>query len=502
MSTLANKFSFPIRQNPFWLTIFSLIGYLILVVWMPIWLWFDRLPLPDIRTFTPSPVTAVLYAIWLCGMFWVYWLVFRAVRSGKSSFSLPAILLTTTLFAIFLWQTVPFNATDVYRYVIRGRIQSVYGESPFATPPNQFPDDAFADFAGEWADATSPYGPVWELTAGLTTRLSGENLLAGLLMFKGMAVFTFLLNTVLIWLLLAESKTAVRSAYTLLWAWNPALLLIFIADGHNDGLMIMWLLLGLLVSRRGHPTAGFLLMLLAPLTKPIGVLALPFFFLAAVRTMPNWKMRGKFVLFTTLGAVLLIALTFLPFGSPLDLVTRLTREIAAVPGFSLAVMLMFSTTLVGQPVSLTLLSAIGAVFTVTAVLLGIWLLWRTWQGRSPERSIADIFGVYILQALSFRIWYAVWPFPWLLLDDAWRDARTELSQSACAEPGRSACFSYRLRVGLWFLLTSQLSVLIYGHLRIYALGGSQAVAHLIGVPFTFGLPFLLALRTPKEDFDS
>lgn len=482
MPTFASKFSFPIRQNLLWLTIFTLVGYLILVVWMPLWPWFSRLPSPDIRTFTPSPVTAVLYALWLCGMFLVYWLAFKAIRWGKRPFTLSAILITTSLFAIFLWQTFPFNATDVYRYIIRGRIQSTYDESPFATPPNQFPDDPFSDFAGEWADATSPYGPIWEIAAGLLTRMSRENFLAGLLLFKGVAAVSFLINTVLIWLLLAQRETAVRAAYTLLWAWNPALLLIFIADGHNDGLMIMWLLLGLLISRRGHATAGFLVMLLAPLTKPIGVLALPFFFLAAIRLMPDWKTRGKFIFFITLGAVTLIAITFLPFGSPLDLVNRLIREIAAVPGFSLAVMMMFITTLFGQPISSTLVSTIGAISTVTAVIIGIWLLWRTWQGRSPLRSTADIFGVYILQALSFRIWYAAWPLPWLLLNDAER------------ENGR---FTYRLRVGLWFLLTSQLSVLIYGHLRVYAFGGSHVAAHLIGVPFTFGLPFLLARRQPK-----
>ena len=66
-------------------------------------------------------------------------------------------------------------------------MQSTYGESPYATPPNNFPADPFADSAGEWADASSPYGPVWELTAGLFTRLSGENLLAGLLLFKGLS---------------------------------------------------------------------------------------------------------------------------------------------------------------------------------------------------------------------------------------------------------------------------------------------------------------------------
>lgn len=461
---------------------------------MPLWRWFNHLPLPDIRTFAPSPATAVLYALWLCGMFLVYWLAFKAIRWGKQplrpDFSLPAILITTSLFAILLVQTFPFNATDVYRYVIRGRIQSTYHESPFATPPNQFAADHFADFAGEWADATSPYGPVWELTAGLLTQLSRENFLAGLLLFKGIAAISFLINTVLIWLLLAQQKTAVRDAYTLLWAWNPALLLIFIADGHNDGLMIMWLLLGLLISRRGHPTAGFLVMLLAPLTKPVGILALPFFFLAAIRLMPDWKTRGKFILFITVGAVTLLAITFLPFGSPLDLVNRLLREIGAVPGFSLAVMLMFIATLFGQPISQALVSTISAIATATAVIIGIWLLWRTWQGRSPLRSIADIFGVYILQALSFRIWYAAWPLPWLLLDDV---------EGNGADPGQNGRFSYRLRVGLWFLLTSQLSVLIYGHLRTFALSGDQITAHLIAVPFTFGLPFLLALKQPKTE---
>ncbi len=447
---------------------------------MPLAPWVNHLPQADIRTFTPSLWSSLWYALWLCGLFALYWLAFKAVRWGKRPFSLTAILLTTSLFAIMLWLTYPFNATDLYRYVIRGRIQSTYGESPFATPPNQFPDDPLADYAGEWADAASPYGPIWELSAGLLTRLSDENLLAGLLLFKGFAVITFLINTVLIWLLLTPQQTAVRVAYTLLWAWNPALLLIFIADGHNDGFMIMWLLLGLFISRRGHATAGFLVMLLAPLTKPIGILALPFFFLATLRSMPNWWARGKFTLTISLGALTLLLISFLPFGSPLDLLARLAREITAVPGFSVAVMLSFIASLFGQPVTQTLLSTIGLPLTITAVIMGIWLLWRTWQGRVPERRAADIFGLYIWQALGFRIWYAAWPFPWLLLDTPNGDSR----------------LTYRLRVGLWFLLTSQLSVLIYGHLRIYALNGSQAAAHLIGVPFTFGLPFFLAKYLP------
>lgn len=459
------------------LFLLSLAGYGLLALWMPLLPHFDRLPLADVRTFSPSLLAGLFYALWLIGMFWLVWLVARLVRAGKRPFPLRAILLTTALYTAVLLFTAPYNATDIYRYLIRGRVQTVYDESPFTTPPNQFPDDPFAAYAGEWADAASPYGPVWEVSAGLLTRLSGDNLLAGLLLFKGLGAGVFLLNTALIWLLLAGQKTAVRSAITLLWAWNPALLLIFTADGHNDGLMILWLLLGLLVNRRGWTTAGFLIMLLAPLTKPIGVLALPFFFLAAWKTLPDLSRRLRFALGTAVGGVALTALAFAPFGSPLALGQRLLQEIASVPGFSPAVFLLFLGKLAGLPATMQTLTTIGAALTGTAVLLTLWLLWQTWHGRSPLRGAADIFAAYMLQALSFRLWYAAWPFPWLLLDDGLNG------------DGR---FPYRLRVGFWFLLTSQLSVLIYGHLRVYALGGSQTAAHLIGVPFTFALPFLLA----------
>ncbi len=461
----------------------SLLGYSLLPLWMPLLPFYNRLPLADIRTFAPSPLTAVLYAVWLCSLFLFYWLAFRVVRWRKRPFSLRAILIFTSLFAALLLFTFPYNATDLYRYVIRGRVSSVYQQSPFDTPSNQFPADPLAAYAGEWAEATSPYGPVWELSASLLTRLSGENLLAGLLLFKSLAAVTFLLNTLLIWALLAGQETAVRSAYTLLWGWNPALLLIFIADGHNDGLMILWLLLGLWIMRRGYPAAGFVVMLLAPLTKAIGVLALPFFFLAAIHALPDWKGRARFVLLVSLGAAGLVLLTFLPFGSPLALAKRLLFEIVGAPGFSFGALLLLGMQSAGLPITLGLLNSLSAVFTATAVLLGLWLLWLTGKGRPAGRSVADIFGLYILQAFSFRIWYAAWPFPWLLLEDVW------------TENGR---FTYRLRVGIWFLLTSQLAVLIYGHLRIYALGGNHTLAHLIGAPFTFGLPFLLAKIGPTR----
>ncbi|MBP6804658.1 MAG: polyprenol phosphomannose-dependent alpha 1,6 mannosyltransferase MptB [Chloroflexi bacterium] len=468
------------RRFPLWgLVALSFSGYLALCLWMPLLAHYGRLPLADVRTFSPSLLQGLLYGLLIGGLFALYAAAFAQVRQGQKRLSLPQLLLATLLFILPLLFTYPINATDIYRYVIGGQTTSLYDANPFATPPSQLPDASIAAYAGEWADATSPYGPVWETAAAAITRVSGNNLLLGLLMFKGLAALLHLAIAGLIWQVLAGQETAVRTAFTLLWAWNPGLLLTFVVDGHNDILMLFWLLLGVWVMRRGHLTTGLLLMVLAPLTKFIGLLPLPFFFLAAWRQIPAWRGRARLAAGTAVGALALVLITFLPFGSPFHYAQRLLYEATSVPGFSPVVLLFYLANLLGIPPTYSLLYGLGGALALTAVGAGLWLLWLAAHGRSPIRSAADIFALYIAQALSFRIWYAAWPFPWLLLDAA-----------EAPDPRQT----FRLQAGLWFLLTSQLSVLIYGHLRAYALGGSSILAHLVGVPFTFGLPLFAAWR--------
>jgi hypothetical protein len=480
----------PLDRLPLWLLVLlSLSGYVLLAFWFPLKPFYKRVPLSDLRSLSPSLLEGFIYGCLVCLLFGLMALAFRRVRESARPPALLKIVGVSALFALPLLLTYPFNANDIYRYVIRGRIFSSYGESPFSAAPEAFPDDPFLPLAGEWAGATSPYGPLWEITASSMTRLSDDSLLLGLLSFKVLALIAFAGSAVLLWKMLVTPaagdasnevgrpamSNASRAAYTILWAWNPALLLIFVANGHNDALMIFWLLLGFFFIHRGHPEAGFVLMFLGPLTKPIGVLALPLFFVAIWRELASNKLRMRFLLVSVGGGLLLIALSFLPIGSPSALVQRLMQEAAGGAGFSPAVLLI----LMAQKQGLSL--PLDMVSRATLLLFGLfvlWLLWKTWRGRSPVRGTADIFYGYFLQALSFRIWYAAWPFPWLLLD-------------AAADPGDGRV-SFRLRYGLWFLLTTQLSALIYGHIRLYRLGGEQLPAHYWGVLFTFSGPFVLA----------
>lgn len=477
---LNNKLPPLFRISPFWLTAaLSLAAYIAIRFWFPLSPFYNRFPLPDIRTFTPSAWEGLAYAAWLCLIFALYGVAYRSAKRMDRPPSMATILVVAFLFALPLIQTFPFNATDVYRYNIRGRISSVYGKSPFSIPPDAFPQDSLLPLAGEWANATSPYGPIWETAAAAITSVSQDELLLALILFKVFGLVIHLMVAVLTWRLSEDANPGTGSAHALLWAWNPALLMTFVVDAHNDALMIFWLLFGFWMVRRGRPEIGFVLLVMAPLTKPVAILLLPVFFLKIWRQLPGTAARVRFMAFAGTGSVALIYLSFLPFGSPLDLVMRLANEASGGASFSAGALLVLAVRSVGYPLSLVWVSN-GAMLLFALVM--IWFLWLTWQGRQPVRVAADVFIAYIVQASNFRIWYAVWPFPWLLLDmDGSREA------------------SFRLRIGLWLLTTAQLSVLIYGHLRVFLLGGDPLIAHLIGVPFTFGIPLILAWGMSRLD---
>jgi hypothetical protein len=468
------------------LALASLLGYTVFWFWFPLRPFFNVVPLQDVRSFAPSLLAGLGYGLLLLALFGLYWLAFQAVQAERAAPS-PLILLgTTILFAIPLLNSYPINANDLYRYVIRGRISSVYNESPYVAAPDAFPDDPFLPLAGEWAGETSPYGPIWELLAAAVTRLTQNDLLAGLLSFKLVGLLAHLGSGWLVWQLLARANPAKQRSFTLLWLWNPALLLMFVVDGHNDVLMMVWQLLAIWFWQQKRLSLTILLLLLAALTKPIALLAIPFFALAGWRELSNSQARLRFVGLTAVLGGTAVWLSFLPFGSPFDLLDRLLREASNNPGFSPATLVLLIGGALGRPLSF---ESVATLFRIPFGLLGLWLLWGVRRNSlpprsaSPRRAAASTLFAYSLQALSFRLWYSTWPFLWLLLEEETPDSNP----------------SYRLRAGLYFLGTTQLSVLIYGHLRAYVLGGSQLVAHLIGIPFVFLLPFLLASATKRPE---
>ena len=460
------------RQRVYWLlALLTLAGYVVIRVWFPLAPNALAIPLPDVSTFVTWPERTIAYAALICIQFALYWLAYREARAGRIPSSFWAVWIPALMFAAMLVGVFTINATDLHRYVMHARVQAVYGLNPYTTPLDAIPNDPFRYFAGEWGKETTPYGPVWQLFSLALVRLSGNDFVRSLWLLKGATAGLCLAIAGLIWLALHRVDPQERLARVLLWAWNPALWLIFAVDGHNDSLVLFCLVLGWVLIAKDRPALGLVVMALAPLVKLSGLLPIPFFVLGLWRNLPDWRARVRVFVPAVAGMVGVAVVAFLPFGSPLDLGSRLMREASQTGGFSPLALAVLTVQKIGGFVSTDrIVEAAG----VLLLLLALWIAWRTWRGRSPLRGAADINAAYLLLAFGFRIWYASWVFPWLVLD------RTERQSD------------FRLRAGIWFLLTTQLSVLLYGRVRHELLGNDMALAHLLGIPLVFGLPLLLA----------
>lgn len=455
------------------LALLLLTGYVVLAGWFPLLGRADQLPLADVRTFAPTLRDALLYVLLVCTLFAGYWLAYRWVRQNSQPPPWWSILLVTLLFGLPLILTYPVNAVDLFRYFFEGRMMVEHGANPLTTPPNALAADPLLPFAAILFHKTSPYGPLWEGVGALVYWLSRGNLMWGLILFKVVGLSSHLAAGLLIWQLLAEHDPRTRTAQLLLWLWNPALLFMFVMDAHNDILMLLCLLLGYKSIRQGQPLFGLILLVLSPLVKPIGLLPIPIFAVAAWQQMEGWKQRIRLLLLATMGAALVTTLAFLPFGSPLPLLRRLVDESQTGSTFSPVEFILVLGRMLGVELSMPLLAKGASLLLGLAALV---LFWLTWRGRSALRGATDIFAAYLFTALKFRIWYPTWLFPWLVLDVHSR---------------------FRLYTGVWFLLLSQLSVILYGHIRTAWLGNSLPIAHLIGVPLVFGLPLLLGFLASR-----
>jgi hypothetical protein len=157
-----------------------------------------------------------------------------------------------------------------------GRIDALYGQNPYIVAPNRFETDPYWPLISE-RRAVSVYGPLWQVLSWLIADLAGPAAPPALfaLVYKGLGLATLLIGAALIWAILGRLAPAERARGAWLYAANPLCLLELAGAGHNDGLMIALVLLGVLFQLRGRTILALIGFGLAVLTKWIVLLLVP-----------------------------------------------------------------------------------------------------------------------------------------------------------------------------------------------------------------------------------
>lgn len=340
----------------------------------------------------------------LAGLYLVGW---RAIQKLDGPYPWLAVLGGAAIAGWVLLWMYPFDAADIFDNITHGRILGIYGGNPFLQVAAQYPSDPFVKYAA-WPDSISAYGPLWELLASVAARLAGNGVIANILAFK-LLPGIFLVGSiavVAIFLRQAAPERALSGAWLI--AWNPVVLIETLGNGHNDMSMVFWILLAAwLIYRRNFPLA-ILALVAGGLFKYIPVLLIPAAGLIALRLLPNWSARLRFLLVTGAAGAALVVLAYAPFWHGLSTLSALRR--ATLFTSSLPSILYYGlSALLGN-------HRIGLLIgSMAAVVTGLFALWRGWEAsREPSwisfcRESMIILMFYLLvTCLWFQQWYAVW----------------------------------------------------------------------------------------------
>ncbi len=262
-----------------------------------------------------SADSAFGYVAGFAALFGLYWLAMRLVSRGGLHLPTQRQWLVVggfaLLFNIALLPMYPVDAADIYDYIIRGRMSTVYGLNPMAVTPNKVSDDPFYKFAA-WTNVTLGYGPGWEMIAAATSRIAGDDPTANVIAFKVLAVLCYLLTAVLGGLILREIAPRRALLGVLLFTWNPLGLFMTAGVGHNDSVMVLLMALSVYCLVRRWYVASTLAAVLGALVKFIPILILPIIALVALREL-NASGRLRYLALSGVASVALVILTFAPY---------------------------------------------------------------------------------------------------------------------------------------------------------------------------------------------
>ncbi len=320
-----------------------------------------------------------------------------------------AALLSLTYLLLY-----PATSSDLFHYVMEGRILWVHHQNPFTVPPTYFKSDPFYSQNGwiivVWETLPSPYGPLWAVLTSIPLLLGHGDLLWTYMAFKLLAVAFYFLGAVAIFHTVRRLRPGKEWAATLLFTWNPLVLLYVAGNGANDVIMMGLTLAALYYGVRGRWSAAFPVLALATLVKFVSAVLIPVFVLYALLTTPRRQWRG---LALSLGLSALIGLLlYAPFWRGQLTFTTLRYQASQFtdsPGALLKTALTNVLTL-SNAVIVTKIVFFSALAAAYAFVLASLIRRRDRLGPDdlPSACFAVMCAYLMLAVFWFQPWYLLW----------------------------------------------------------------------------------------------
>ncbi len=391
-----------------------------------------------------SAFAGELFLLAICLLFGAWgltcWVAGRIERQAKKGWWRTPWLLGGTLFLfpllalLVLLFMYPVTAGDVFDYASQIRVMTIYHNNPLAVPPSTFPGDPFLRL-NTWSTMPASYGPLWALLSALVSQPAGDQIFPAVINQKLLTIVSCLGCMALVWLLAKRLCPQRRWQAFVFFAWNPLVLFETGANGHNDAIMVLFMLAGLaalLTTRWYWQSLALPLLAASVLVKWTSVLLIP---LAIIYLLRGGRIRRWGLVPLGIGVALSAGLALpviLPFWEtqrPWGVFLQSNLFTASPPALLYNLLSQVYLPSDGHDVAATAVHLIGlGIFA----LIYLWLLLRlAFPGRRerlgpdanltlPQRLIATCFESYfwyfVLATFWFQAWYLLALLPLAALD--------------------------------------------------------------------------------------
>jgi hypothetical protein len=318
---------------------------------------------------------------------------------------------------------LPLNSTDVFSYLTLGKL-TLSGLSPYLHTPTALGDSPYlVPLLGErWIHELSAYGPLFHWVAGFAVALGEKSpwaLWGSLWAFKALMFATVLAALAITARHLRATRPEAAAEVFVVLALGPFVAWEICGQGHNDGLVLLFLVAFFALAVRGREALA-VMALAAGISIKYSLAPLLGLYLVLLA-------RSSLRRALTLGllSALTLAAGFAPEGRSLTLapILQLLGGDAGRVAHSLADLLCMVFDWLGMPAASAY--AVRTLSTIS-VLLGLSVLaWTAFRARTlPEvaRGYLLFLMAMFLTAPWFQPWYCAWALPVLLVepDARWR----------------------------------------------------------------------------------
>jgi alpha-1,6-mannosyltransferase len=349
---------------------------------------------------------------------WAWVRLGRHVLSGRIG-SRP-IVVAAACWMVPLLVSPPLFTRDVFSYLGQGA-QLLYGLNPYAHGPaelNVLPD-VVQNVHPLWQTTPAPYGPLFLLIAKGIVSITGNNMIAGVILTR--LVLLIGLGGML-WALPRLVKHLGGKLPVTMWLAiaSPMTVIHLVGGPHNDLLMLGFLTTGVLAALERKHVLAIVLVTIGMLIKPTAAVALPFLvWVWANHLAEDNKVRNFFramVPSCAIFAVVFVAGTWISLGSfNLGWVTGLKAPtlIANWLNFPTGIGEIFYSLVhlvVNVPSSpFVTVARLIAMVALAVILVRQWWLSRGGGNQAIFRMAVALLAVAILAPPTLP-WYLTWGF--------------------------------------------------------------------------------------------